>query len=364
MSIEIAKAIISRVKDYCLKHSIDTFEFVFHGGEPLLVGSQFYEFFVKEAVQNLLPSITPLFFLQTNATLINKDWVELFERLGISVGISIDGDKTTNDLNRIDHRGVSSYDDTIKGIREVQASEILKKKLGVLSVINIEANPVDIYEHFNELKLKHWDVLFPLGNYENLPNGIDTSRIERDTPYADWLILLFDTWYNDFSETKIQIRFFVQIIELLLGIDNGYEILGQRHVEILSIETDGTYEVDSAVRAWGIKDISDKNVLVDDFTEILQTDLSQLFTHSHDSLCQQCQSCPIVNICGGGYILNRYSKQNGFQNPSVYCHDLIKIIVHIHESLMDTISEYNLTSSHITYQSICDTIYSSESIGV
>ncbi len=363
MTEEIAKVIIGRVKDYCLKHGIGSFEFVFHGGEPLLVGRQFYEFFVKEAVQHLTPSITPNFFLQTNATLIDADWVELFERLGISVGISIDGDKATNDLNRIDHRGLSSYDSTLKGIRKIQESEILKNKLGVLSVINILANPINIYQHFNDLNLENWDVLFPLGNFENPPEGIDTSIIGRNTPYADWLILLFDNWYNDFSTKKIQIRFFTQIIELLLGIDSGYEILGQRHVEILSIESDGTYEVDSAVRALGIKSVSDKNVLIDDFAEILQTDLSQLFTHSHDGLCQQCQSCPIVNICGGGYILNRYSNLNGFQNPSVYCNDLIKIIVHIHQSLINTISDYNHTSQNITYQGICDSIYGIEAVG-
>ena len=363
MTEEIAKAIIIRVKDYCLKHGIGTFEFVFHGGEPLLVSRQFYEFFVKEAIQRLTPSITPYFFLQTNATLIDVHWIELFERLGISVGISIDGDKSTNDLNRIDHRGLSSYNNTVRGIRKVQESEILKHKLGILSVINILANPISIYEHFNDLELEHWDVLFPLGNYENPPEGIDISIIDRNTPYADWLILLFDNWYNDFSTKKIQIKFFTQIIELLLGIDNGYEILGQRHIEILSIESDGTYEVDSAVRAWGIKGISDKNVLIDDFTEILQTDLSQLFTHSHDSLCQQCQNCPIVNICGGGYILNRYSNLNGFQNPSIYCQDLIKIIVHIHQSLMNTISDYKQTSSNITYEDVYDSIYGLAPVG-
>jgi len=42
-----------------------------------------------------------------------------------------------------------------------------------------------------------------------------------------------------------------------------------------------------------------------------------------------CQACPIVAVCGGGDLPSRYSRQNGFDNPSVYCSDLQVIIGHI-----------------------------------
>ena len=48
------------------------------------------------------------------------------------------------------------------------------------------------------------------------------------------------------------------------------------------------------------------------------------------ALCQQCQTCPVLAFCGGGYLPNRYSAARGFDNPSVFCTDLETLIRHIH----------------------------------
>ena len=46
-------------------------------------------------------------------------------------------------------------------------------------------------------------------------------------------------------------------------------------------------------------------------------------------LCEQCQQCPVVTSCGGGLYTHRYRSGNGFNNPSAYCADLLKLITHI-----------------------------------
>jgi len=38
-----------------------------------------------------------------------------------------------------------------------------------------------------------------------------------------------------------------------------------------------------------------------------------------------------------GYLPHRYSKQNGFDNPSIYCNDLMKLITHIQNKLIEAI---------------------------
>ncbi len=40
------------------------------------------------------------------------------------------------------------------------------------------------------------------------------------------------------------------------------------------------------------------------------------------NLAAKCQACKFMNACGGGYLPHRFSKQNGYDNPSVYCDDL------------------------------------------
>src|ERR1700744_954695 len=49
MSQETALAVIERAASHYIHHQLESFVFVFHGGEPLLAGKQFIRFFVEEA---------------------------------------------------------------------------------------------------------------------------------------------------------------------------------------------------------------------------------------------------------------------------------------------------------------------------
>jgi uncharacterized protein len=46
-------------------------------------------------------------------------------------------------------------------------------------------------------------------------------------------------------------------------------------------------------------------------------------------LCEKCRQCKFMNACGGGYLPHRFSKENGYDNPSVYCDDLYETFEHI-----------------------------------
>jgi uncharacterized protein len=47
------------------------------------------------------------------------------------------------------------------------------------------------------------------------------------------------------------------------------------------------------------------------------------------ALADQCQACPVVRVCGGGYYPHRYRAGHGFREPSVFCPDLLRLITHI-----------------------------------
>jgi uncharacterized protein len=50
----------------------------------------------------------------------------------------------------------------------------------------------------------------------------------------------------------------------------------------------------------------------------------------HRALSPQCLSCKVQRICGGGLYAHRYRAGSGFQNPSVFCRDLLRLITHVH----------------------------------
>jgi uncharacterized protein len=50
-------------------------------------------------------------------------------------------------------------------------------------------------------------------------------------------------------------------------------------------------------------------------------------------LAEKCRQCRFMEACGGGYLPHRFSKKNGYDNPSAYCTDLYAIFSHIQSTL-------------------------------
>ena len=51
------------------------------------------------------------------------------------------------------------------------------------------------------------------------------------------------------------------------------------------------------------------------------------------NLCEKCRQCKFMHACGGGYLPHRFSKDNGYDNPSVYCDDLYATFEHVQTAL-------------------------------
>jgi uncharacterized protein len=171
MSAEVVKSLIYRIKEHCLEHDIKNFTFIIHGGEPLLAPQSFYENLVSTSKQILEDTDIKLrFSMQTNGVLVTKEWCDLFNRLNISIGISIDGPELYNDMYRIYHSGKGSYHDIVNGIK--LANEYSKVPVGLLSVINIDIEPEMLYDMYISLDVSSVDILLPDGNYENIPEKL------------------------------------------------------------------------------------------------------------------------------------------------------------------------------------------------
>ena len=201
--------------------------FIFHGGEPLLAGKDFFRAFAAEAAAILGDEITPTYALQTNGTQVTTEWLDLFHELDIHFGISLDGPASINDLNRVTHAGVGSYLRVRQAIDAALADHRLDNLFGgVLTVINLAADPLSIYSHYRKIGLRRCDFLLPDGTHDHPPPGL--PRDGTATPYADWLIAMFDEWFKN-EDTTLSIRIFEDIIELLFGPGFGKRRLGRGH---------------------------------------------------------------------------------------------------------------------------------------
>lgn len=353
MSDKVVDALLEKVHQHCISNQINTFTFVFHGGEPLLAPPAFYTSFVEKA-RMVLENVEPVFKMQTNGTLLTEEWLRLFHRLDISFGISLDGTKSMNDQYRLDHAGRSSYDKVVEGFRLAQHSPYSIQMPGIASYINVENDPLEVYEHFKSLQTGYIDFIFPDVTYDARSSVI---RDEDTTPYANWLIAIFDRWFTE-GKGKPRIRLFEIILMLILGreMEGGYDAIGSGKHEVLVIETNGNIEPIDSLKVCG--DGFTKvgaNVLTHNIDEALDKKLSVLNNLSHRMLCKQCMACPLKEVCGGGYLSHRYSSKNGFNNPSLYCRDIIRLVAHLQNAMLKEVPlhlQEQLEIRQVTYHEI------------
>jgi uncharacterized protein len=51
-------------------------------------------------------------------------------------------------------------------------------------------------------------------------------------------------------------------------------------------------------------------------------------------VCEKCLNCPVYEFCGGGFLGNRFANKNGFDNPTIYCRDIIRLISFLQNDLV------------------------------
>lgn len=141
ISSAIITSIIHRIKEHCEKHNLDMFLVIFHGGEPLMASKQFYRDFVECAKKNIT-STDILYGVQTNGTLLTQDWVDLFNALDISIGVSLDGTREASKYRVFRSSGQCAYDAIIKGLKLIKDNNL---PVNILSVINTLESPEKIY---------------------------------------------------------------------------------------------------------------------------------------------------------------------------------------------------------------------------
>lgn len=310
------------------KHDLKSVSIIMHGGEPLLMPKNKFISFIKSFNQLKEKNILVDFSLQTNGILIDDEWCGIFKEYKIYPGVSLDGNKEINDKYRVDKKGYGTYDDVIKGINLLKKNDF---EIGTLSVMNLDADPIEFYNHFKSLNIRSIDVLLLDSNYD-----LGKQNGKTNLSPAEWYIKIFDKWFYE-SDDRFRIRFFNLIIRELLGDEQNIDILGVNENNVLVLETNGALEAVDVLKTCGESFTkNDLNINTNDIDDVFNSELIEIYYNSGKYLSKKCLACPIQELCGGGYLPHRYSSKNGFNNPSIYCDDLLKIITYIQNVVIDS----------------------------
>ena len=326
-SATVAKA-GERIADHARQHALAEVRVILHGGEPLLAGAAR----LGEIARQLRRAITPVCALDlrvhTNGVRLDEEFCEVFRDEGVKVGVSLDGDRAGNDLHRRYRDGRSSYDQVIRAVGLLRADRYRELYAGLLCTIDVRNDPVATYDALAALDPPAVDFLLPHGTHDTPPPGIGAG-----TPYADWLAAVFDRWVADAD--RVPVRMFESIIRTSRGASSLTESLGLEASDVAVIETDGTIEqADSIKVAYDGAPATGYNIFSSQLSEAAGHPAIRARQLGMAGLSETCRQCPVVASCGGGLYVHRYRAANGFDNPSVYCADLEKIINHVQARLI------------------------------
>lgn len=328
-------AVCDRIAEHVHTHSLAAVDVVLHGGEPLLAGVAV----IRQTVMMLrraVPSPCDVRIqIQTNAILLDERVLSELSQLGIRVGVSLDGAAEDNDRHRRYADGRGSYAAVSTSLRLLASPPHRHLFSGILSTVDVAADPVRTYAALLEFSPPAIDFLLPHGNWSEQPPG----RTADLTPsrYSSWLVAVFERWYRaPVAETRI--RFFEQIMNVVLGGQSSSEAIGLSPVGVVVVDTDGAIEqVDALRSAYDGASGAGLDVVHDAFDDALAHPGVVARQIGVKALHPDCLACPVRNICGGGHYPHRYRAGAGYRNRSVYCADLRTVIDHISNTVLSDV---------------------------
>lgn len=317
-----------RIAEHARQHCLAEVRVVLHGGEPLLAGAPGLSRIARALRAAIEPACALDLRIHTNGVRLSEEFCELFRAERIKVGVSIDGDQAANDLHRRYADGRSSYARVVRAIGMLRQERYRECYAGLLCTVDVGSDPAAVYRALADLDPPAIDFLLPHATWDAPPPHAAAGR----TPYADWLAAAFDAWAAD--GRRVRVRTFDSIIATTLGGASQTEALGLEASDLLVIETDGSLEqADSLKVAYDGAPATGLNVFAHPFSEAAAHPGIRARQQGLDGLSRTCRRCPVVTSCGGGLYAHRYRAGSGFDNPSVYCGDLKKIIGHVRASL-------------------------------
>jgi uncharacterized protein len=279
MSTDVLEAIISQVLDMCP----GTADFIFHGGEPLLAGIEFFETVIALQEKYLKPEQRVINQIQTNATLLNEEWGHFFAEHKFRVGTSIDGPCEVHDSNRIDASGRGTLSRVIEGVKVAQECGI---NMHVISVVTCppKISPQELLDFLASLDITRFRVN-------------PCSDPELSQCYGEYIEEIFDIWVNSADGNPIS-----EILDILRG-SIGYPRSTCRMTghcrNFIGFRPDGTIKPCCERSLDAEFDLG--NILEDSLVDILEGPSAQSFWDSKregDSHCHECEWWG--THCGGG----------------------------------------------------------------
>ena len=307
MSDEVLESYLSQLIE-C--HRTDTVTVAWQGGEPTLMGVDFYRRAIALQEKYGRPGMRFENTMQTNGTLLTDDWCAFLRENNFLVGISIDGPREIHNTYRRDKSGRPTFDRVMHGLRLLQRHGVETNVLITVNRINA-ASPLEVYRFLRDEARVSWIQLIPAiermqgGVVSPHQEGTDVSaRSVTPEQWGNFLMAVFDEWVrNDVG------RIFVQTFEAAVRSwlhlpSSGMCIFDPTCGHGLALEHNGDlYACDHFVDPeYLLGNIRQKHM-----RELAGSEQQQRFGRAKlESLPRLCRECGVRFACNGECPKNRF----------------------------------------------------------
>jgi len=313
------------IKQY-IQQPAQEITFTWQGGEPTLMGLEFYKKVVKYQEKHNPDGKVIHNSLQTNGTNVDNRWARFFHDHDFLIGVSIDGPARFHNKLRYTKGGRDTHANVLKGISYLQKHDVEYNILCCLNRYNAD-HPFELYEFFKEESgTPYWQFIPIVEGNPHAADGLADYSILPEQ-YGDFLVQIFNRWVRNDLGT-ISIRIFDTTFRVYMGLNPALCVFEESCGSALAIEHNGDlYSCDHYVET----DYKLGN--------LMETDLNEMVTHKKqrkfgldkkDTLPEYCRECNVRFLCNGGCPKNRINETpSGEKGLNYLCSGYMKFFRHI-----------------------------------
>jgi uncharacterized protein len=361
MSDEVLSAFIT---NYVTSQPTPVVEFVWQGGEPTLLGIDFFKR-VVELQKPFLGTKAISNSLQTNGTLLTDEWCSFLRKKKFMVGISIDGPREVHDRYRRDRRGKGTFDQVMAGLRLLQAHKV---EYNVLASVARETarQPLEVYRFLREEGVEFIQFAPVVERTADAcssqhglrlagPASLDREEHQAEVApwsvipeeYGDFLIAIYEEWVRH-DVGRVFVMNFEWALNAWIGNPSPVCIHAGQCGRSLVIEHNGdVYACDHCV----YPEYRLGNVSSESLTAMAERSRQSGFGVSKEAaLPRWCKECKVLAACRGGCPKQRFA-MSSYNEPGLHylCEGYKKFFMHIRKycHAMTKLLEYGYPASCI-----------------
>ncbi len=322
------QTLLSCIRQLAESESINDITLAWQGGEPTLMGLEFFRDVIKFQQEYKRLGITFQNTLQTNGVLLDDAWCDFFHKHNFLIGLSLDGPQKLHDRYRKDKKTNPTFKRVIRGVDYLKKNRVDFNVLTTVHAANAPY-PLEVYHFLRDEVGAQYIQFIPIvefkKQYWEKKEKVVTDRSVAPKQYGLFLKTVFDEWVSR-DVGRVFVQLFDVALEKWVGMPSGLCIFSPTCSTTPVLEHNGdVYTCDHFVEPDNLLGNINKTSIVDLITS---DQLEKFSSNKKNSLPQFCKDCDVFFACHGECPKNRVVQTQSSESGINYLCDAYRDFFH------------------------------------